>query len=190
MKTSMAKFPFQKTLQRFDFKFQPSIDVKVIKELATGRFIANADNALLFGPPGVGKTHLAVGIGMKAGALGHRTVFTTAAGELLPIVKTRNRPHQRADLPSNRAVLTEPATVREGNPLGHCRERPPLSSKANRCRSLYESLGPSTVGTVSEALFCSHPLVERHHRVPHKNPPEARYQLWSSRPGKLPYNSV
>jgi len=51
MKTTMARFPFQKSLDSFDFKFQPSIDPKVIRELATGRFIADADNVLLLGPP-------------------------------------------------------------------------------------------------------------------------------------------
>ena len=56
MKTTMARFPFQKTIDSFDFKFQPSIEVKVIRELATGRFICDADNVLLLGPPGVGKT--------------------------------------------------------------------------------------------------------------------------------------
>src|SRR4029078_9643715 len=80
MKTRMARFPFQKSLDSFDFKFQPSIDPKVIKELATGRFIADADKLLLLGPPGVGKTHLAVGLGLKACALGYRTAFATAAG--------------------------------------------------------------------------------------------------------------
>ena len=57
MRVSMARFPFQKTLESFDWKFQPSIDPKVIKELATGRFIADGENVLLLGPPGVGKTH-------------------------------------------------------------------------------------------------------------------------------------
>jgi len=46
-----------KTLEDFDFKFQSSIDAKLVRELATGRFVANAENLLLFGPPGVGKTH-------------------------------------------------------------------------------------------------------------------------------------
>ena len=64
MKTTMARFPFHKSLESFDFKFQPSIDPKAIKELATCRFIADADNVLLLGPPGVGKTHLAVGFGL------------------------------------------------------------------------------------------------------------------------------
>ncbi len=80
MKTAMARFPFQKSLDSFDFKFQPSVDPKVIRELATGRFLVDADNVLLLGPPGVGKAHLAVGLGLKACALGYRTAFTTAAG--------------------------------------------------------------------------------------------------------------
>ena len=49
--------PVAKTLEDFDFKFQSSIDAKLVRELATGRFVANAENLLLFGPPGVGKTH-------------------------------------------------------------------------------------------------------------------------------------
>jgi len=100
MKTTMARFPFQKTLENFDFKFQPSIDVKSIKELATGRFIADSDNVLLLGPPGVGKTHLAVGIGLKACALGHRTVFTTAAGLIGSLVRAQqeNRVEEKIKL--------------------------------------------------------------------------------------------
>ena len=50
----------------FDFKFQPSIDPKVIRDLATGRYLETGDNVLLLGPPGVGKTHLAVALGLKA----------------------------------------------------------------------------------------------------------------------------
>ena len=61
MKTAMARFPFHKSLESFDFSFHPSLKPKVIHELAKGRFIADADNILFLGPPGVGKTHLAVG---------------------------------------------------------------------------------------------------------------------------------
>ena len=50
-------------LDGFDFAAQPSIDKKQIRELAAGRFIANGEAVLLLGPPGVGKTHLAVAIG-------------------------------------------------------------------------------------------------------------------------------
>lgn len=87
MRIAMAHFPYQKTLENFDFKFQPSVDPKVIRELATGRFIANAENVLLLGPPGVGKTHLAVAIGMRACALGYRTLFVSAASLLTSLNK-------------------------------------------------------------------------------------------------------
>jgi DNA replication protein DnaC len=90
MKTSMARFPFQKTIESFDFKFQPSIEVKVIRELALGRFICDGDNVLLLGPPGVGKTHLAVGLGLKACALGYRTMFVTAAGLVSSLLRAHN----------------------------------------------------------------------------------------------------
>lgn len=66
MGIQIAHFPAVKTLEEFDFKFQPSIDHKLVRELATGRFIAGAENVLLFGPPGVGKTHLAIALGRAA----------------------------------------------------------------------------------------------------------------------------
>jgi DNA replication protein DnaC len=87
MKTTMARFPFHKTLESFDFKFQPSLDQKVIRELAKGRFIADAENVLLLGPPGVGKTHLAVGLGIKACAQGYRTLFVTASALLTQLTR-------------------------------------------------------------------------------------------------------
>jgi DNA replication protein DnaC len=82
MRLAMARFPFQKTLESFDFKFQPSIDAKVIRELATGRYLEHGENVLLLGPPGVGKTHLAVALGVKACEQGRRVLFTTAMGLL------------------------------------------------------------------------------------------------------------
>jgi DNA replication protein DnaC len=104
MKTTMARFPFQKSLDSFDFKFQPSIEPKVIKDLATGRFIANADNILLLGPPGVGKTHLAVAIGLKACAAGYRTQFVTAAG----LIATLQRAHAENRLEEKLKQLVQP----------------------------------------------------------------------------------
>jgi len=104
MRTAMARFPFQKTLETFDFKFQPSIDAKVIRELATGRYIESAENVLLLGPPGVGKTHLAVALGLAACAHGLRTLFTTATGLLATLGKafSENRLEERLKL------LTQP----------------------------------------------------------------------------------
>jgi DNA replication protein DnaC len=66
MKTKLAHFPFLKTLEQFDFAFQPSINERQVRELATLSFIGNGENILLLGPPGVGKTHLAIGLGMAA----------------------------------------------------------------------------------------------------------------------------
>lgn len=74
----IAHFPVQKTLDDFDFKFQPAVDQKLVRELATGRFIAERENVLLFGPPGVGKTHLAIALGRAAVETGHSTLFVSA----------------------------------------------------------------------------------------------------------------
>jgi DNA replication protein DnaC len=87
MRLAMARFPFQKTLESFEFKFQPSIDPKVVRELATGRYLEHGENVLLLGPPGVGKTHLAVALGMKACEQGRRVLFTTAMGLIASLGK-------------------------------------------------------------------------------------------------------
>ena len=62
----MSGFPYKKTLDMFDFSFQPSINREQIMELATMRFVENKENAVFLGTPGVGKTHLAVALGMIA----------------------------------------------------------------------------------------------------------------------------
>lgn len=66
MKTKLAHFPVVKTLDGFDFAFQPSVPERQVRELATMRFVAHGENVLLLGPPGVGKTHLAISLGMAA----------------------------------------------------------------------------------------------------------------------------
>lgn len=62
----LSGFPIKKTLAEFDFTFQPSIDKRQIEELATMRFMENAENIVFLGPPGVGKTHLATALGLEA----------------------------------------------------------------------------------------------------------------------------
>jgi DNA replication protein DnaC len=79
MKRKLAHFPFVKTLDEFDFAFQPSINERQVQELATVRFVANGDNVLLLGPPGVGKTHLAIALGMAAIAQSLSVYFLTVA---------------------------------------------------------------------------------------------------------------
>jgi DNA replication protein DnaC len=77
-RTKLAHLPFRRTLEDFDFSFQPSIDERQIKELATLSFVPNAANVILLGPPGVGKTHIAVGLGLRAIEQGHGVYFIKA----------------------------------------------------------------------------------------------------------------
>jgi len=72
-----AHFPALKTIEEFDFKFQPQLNKRAIFDLATCEFIRKKENVLFIGPPGVGKTHLAIALGMKALAQGYKVLFTT-----------------------------------------------------------------------------------------------------------------
>lgn len=87
MGMQIAHFPCVRTLDGFDFAFQPSADERLIRELSTGNFIANGENVLIFGPPGVGKSHLAIGLGRKAVEQGHSVRFTTATALLATLGK-------------------------------------------------------------------------------------------------------
>jgi DNA replication protein DnaC len=89
MGIQIAHFPTVKVLDDFDFKFQPSLDNKLVRELATGRFIASAENVLLFGPPGVGKTHLAIALGRAAVESGHSVLFVTATSLLASLSRAQ-----------------------------------------------------------------------------------------------------
>ncbi|MFZ1537428.1 MAG: ATP-binding protein, partial [Chromatiaceae bacterium] len=66
MGSRIAHFPYLRSLEDFDFSAQPALDPRQVRELATGRWVANGDALLLLGPPGVGKTHLAVALGRAA----------------------------------------------------------------------------------------------------------------------------
>jgi len=73
----MAHFPYVKTLSQFEMAFQPSIDERQIKELQTLRFVHEAQNVIFLGPPGVGKTHLCIGLAMEAIRSGFTAYFMT-----------------------------------------------------------------------------------------------------------------
>jgi len=78
MGIQIAHFPIRRSLEDYDFDLQPSLDRRLIRELETGTFIAHAENILLLGPPGVGKTHLAIGLGRKSIERGASCLFVSA----------------------------------------------------------------------------------------------------------------
>lgn len=90
MGIQIAHFPATKTLEDFDFRFQPSVDPKLVHELATGRFITSGENVLLFGPPGVGKTHLAIALGRACVESGHSALFVGATALLAALAKAES----------------------------------------------------------------------------------------------------
>lgn len=77
-KVTTARFPYVKMIEQFDFSFQPSLNEKEIARLGSLAFIEAKGNVIFLGPPGVGKTHLAVGLGVKACMAGYRVLFLTA----------------------------------------------------------------------------------------------------------------
>jgi DNA replication protein DnaC len=90
MGMQIAHFPCVRTIEAFDFSFQPSVDERLIRELSTGSFIAHGENVLIFGPPGVGKSHLAIGLGRKIVEQGHTVRFTTATALLAILGKAES----------------------------------------------------------------------------------------------------
>src|SRR5205809_1477480 len=94
-----AHFQERKTLDTFDWKFNPQIDRLQIEELATGDFIRRQSNLIFVGQSGVGKSHLIQAIGIRACALGYRVLYTTSANLL-------------ADLTSSLADKTLPLRLR------------------------------------------------------------------------------
>ncbi|MFN8622419.1 MAG: IS21-like element helper ATPase IstB [Chloroflexota bacterium] len=74
-----ARFPGRKGLEDFDFEHQRSIKREVIAHLGALDFVAGRENVVFLGPPGTGKTHLAIALGIRACQAGHRVLFATAA---------------------------------------------------------------------------------------------------------------
>ena len=90
MAMQIAHFPLQRTLESFDLGVQPSIDRKLIRELETGRYLAHGENVLLLGPPGVGKTHLAIGLGRRAVETGATCLFVSATGLVAQLLRAES----------------------------------------------------------------------------------------------------
>ena len=93
MNQRFAHFPAMKRLEEFDFQAQPSIDRALIEELTTLRFLAEGRNIVLLGPPGAGKTHLAIALAVKVLGAGHRAYFINAMDMTRKLAEATERNH-------------------------------------------------------------------------------------------------
>ena len=87
----LSGIPVRKTLEEFDLSFQPSIERTLFDDLRTLRFIHNADNLILLGPPGVGKSHLAIGYGIAAIEAGFSVYYVTSVAMIDKLKKANSR---------------------------------------------------------------------------------------------------
>jgi DNA replication protein DnaC len=104
MATKIAHFPTLRNLDGFDFTAQPSIDKGQIRDLAASRWVAHGDTLLLLGPPGVGKTHLAIGLGRAAIGEGYSVLFAAAPA----LVASLARAHLEGRLEERLGFFTKP----------------------------------------------------------------------------------
>jgi DNA replication protein DnaC len=104
MTTSIAHFPRVATLDGFDFAAQPSVDARQLRDLAACRWIAHGENLLFLGPPGVGKTHLAIALGREAIVAGYSALFIPAPA----LVASLARAHLEGRLDEKLAHYAKP----------------------------------------------------------------------------------
>ncbi|MFE7204281.1 IS21-like element helper ATPase IstB, partial [Pseudonocardia alni] len=98
MRIRTAHFPAVKTLEEFNLDHLPSLRRDLLAHLATGTFVAKAENVILLGPPGIGKTHLAIGIGVKATQSGHSVLFNTAGNWITRLAAAHQAGQLEAEL--------------------------------------------------------------------------------------------
>jgi len=93
-----AGFPALKSLEDFDWAAQPSAERPLVEHLAQLTWIAEAANVCFLGPPGTGKTHLAIALAIRACQAGHRVAFATAAGWVSRLEAAQERNSLEAEL--------------------------------------------------------------------------------------------
>ena len=91
MYTRMAGFPKIKTLDEFDYSFASGVPKKLINQLATLTFVERAENIIMLGPSGVGKTHLAIALGYKCVQAGMKVRFISASDLVLQLASAQRR---------------------------------------------------------------------------------------------------
>ncbi|MCH2220138.1 IS21-like element helper ATPase IstB [Mycobacterium gordonae] len=99
-----AGFPSRKSLEDFNFDHQPALNRDMIAHLGTGAFLTKARNVVLLGPPGTGKTHLAIGLAIKAAQAGHRIAFATAVDWVARLKAAHNAGRLPAELVKLRRI--------------------------------------------------------------------------------------
>jgi DNA replication protein DnaC len=98
MRIRTAHFPQVKTLEDFNLDHLPSLRRDVLAHLSTGTFVAKAENVILLGPPGIGKTHLAIGLGVKAAHAGYSVLFDTASNWIARLTAAHQAGRLEAEL--------------------------------------------------------------------------------------------
>jgi len=119
MRIRTAHFPQVKTLEDFNLDHLPSLRRDVLAHLATGTFVAKAENVILLGPPGIGKTHLAIGLGVKTAQAGYSVLFDTASKLDHPTVHRAPERQLEAELEKIRR-LPHPARGPARRSAGRC----------------------------------------------------------------------
>ena len=93
-----ARFPARKTLEEFDFTFQRSVKKTVVEHLGQLDFLHSRENVILLGPPGTGKTHLAIAVSIRACLAGQRVAFATATEWVARLSETKRQGNLEAEL--------------------------------------------------------------------------------------------
>lgn len=98
MRIRTAHFPAVKTLEDFNLDHLPSLRREILAHLATAMFVPKAENVILLGPPGIGKTHLAIGLGVKAAQAGNSVLFDTASNWITRLADAHHAGRLEAEL--------------------------------------------------------------------------------------------
>lgn len=130
MRIHTAHFPLIKTLEDFNLDHLPSLRRDVLAHLATGTFVAKAQNVILLRSPGIGKTHLAIGLGVKAAHAGHSVLFGTASNWITRLQTAHQAGRLDAELKKIRRnkliIIDEVGCAPRGAEESSGRENPPL----------------------------------------------------------------